>query len=105
MIELNHALRLSRYHRNIPYYSSYTRVKKTNNGSSVLAKKIIIQSIICIAIIFSLVYLQNRTEELPREIISTVRLLLVEKHTSTESIYQTVENAYRECVEYIKGYD
>lgn len=102
---MNHAIRTGRYHRSIPYYSSYTRVKRDNNGSSVLARKIIIQSLICIAIIFSVIYLQNRTEELPQNIISKVRLLLVERHISTEYIYQTVEDAYRECMEYIQGTD
>ncbi|HEY8420787.1 MAG TPA: hypothetical protein VIL05_03485 [Thermoclostridium sp.] len=100
---MSHAIRLSRYNRSIPYYSSYARVKKSNNGSSVLAKKIIIQSLICIALIFSIAYLQNSTEELPQKIVSTVRILLVEKHISTEEIYQTVADTYRECVEYIKG--
>jgi len=105
MIKLSHAIRTSRYRRDIPHYSSYTRVKRNNNGSSVLAKKIIIQSLICIAIIFSVAFLQNRTEELPKNIISTVRLLLVERHMSTEDIYQTIADAYTECMDYIKGND
>ncbi len=106
MIELNHAIRTSRYRRSVPGYSSYTRVKKGSNGGSVLARKIIIQSLICLAVVFSVVFLKSRTEdELPREIISSVRMFLVEKHVSTEELYRTVEDAYRECVDYIKGSD
>lgn len=103
MIRLNHAIRTSRYYRNVPYYNTYTRIKKNNNGSSVLARKIIIQSLICLAIIFSVIYMQNSSEELHRNVIATVRILLVEKHTSPEDIYQKVAETYRECVEYIEG--
>lgn len=102
---MSHAIRSSRYQRRIPDYSSYTRIKKKNNGGSVLAKKIIIQSLICIAIVFSVSYLQSRAEELPRNIVSTVRLFVVEKHISAEDIYQSVANAYEECVDYIQGAD
>jgi hypothetical protein len=105
MIKLADVLRTGRYGRSIPYYYSYTRVKRNNNGSSVLARKIIIQSLICILIVFSLAYLQNSTEKLPRDIVSAVRTLLIEKHVSTEDLYQTLADAYRECVDYIKGYN
>lgn len=70
-----------------------------------LAKKIIIQSLICIAIVFLVVLLQNSTGELPRSIISAIRTSVVEKHIPTEELYQTVADAYRECVDYIQGTD
>lgn len=68
-----------------------------------LARKIIIQSLICIAIVFSVAYLQNSTEKLHRDILSAVRTLVVEKHISAEEIYTAVMDAYTECIDYIKG--
>lgn len=100
---MSHALRTSRYHRSIPYYSSYTRIKKSSNSSSVLARKILIQALICIVIIFSVAYLQNSTDEIHKNILSVVRSLVLEKHISAEEIYLTVKDAYTECLEYIKG--
>lgn len=70
-----------------------------------LSKKIIIQSLICIAIVFSIAYLQSRTEEVPRNIVSYIRSFVVEKHISTEDIYQTVADTYKECIDYINGTD
>ncbi|HZK27270.1 MAG TPA: hypothetical protein VFD00_07020 [Thermoclostridium sp.] len=103
MMKLNHAIKANQYSKSIPNYSSYTRVQKSNNGSSVIAKKIIIQSIICIAVVICIVFLQNRTEKLPQNIISNLRTLVVERHTSVESIYINISDTYNECVDYIQG--
>lgn len=102
---MSQAIRTSRYQRRIPNYSSYTRVKGKSNGNSIIAKKIIIQSLICMAIVFSVAYLQSRVEELPQNIVSKIRLIVVERNISNEDIYQTFANAYEECVDYIQGAD
>ncbi len=114
-VHVNHAVRRSRYSGHVSGYSAYTRTAsrssgntktgKFGNGKSVLAKKIILQSLAGIIIIFGIAWLQNRTEELPRNIISEIRLRVVERHIAPEDIYQFFTDAYNECVQYIRGSD
>lgn len=112
---MNHAIRKGRYSGQTSGYSAYTRTAyrtsgntsngKFSNGKSVLAKKIILQSLAGIIIIFGIAWLQNSTEELPRNIISEIRLRVVERHIAPEDIYNFFTDAYNECVQYIRGSD
>jgi len=103
---LNHAIRTTRYKKRIPYYSSYTKPAgktKNNNWQPVLAKKIIIQSLACILIIFFVSWLQNQAEEPAADIISQIRLQVVEKNITPEDIYDAIANTYEECYQYLQG--
>ncbi len=105
---MNHAIRTSRYRNSIPYYSSYARSvgnTKKNNWQSVLAKKITIQSIVCILIIFFVSWLQSQTEELAVDIVSQIRLQVVEKDFPPNVIYETITSTYEECASYLQGGD
>jgi hypothetical protein len=96
------------YTRRIPSYSSYTRtVKKTrkSNGRSIFARKIMIQSYICIMIIILCIWFQNSTEKLLQSIISEIRFQVVEQHVSGEDICKSLTDTYDECVQYLQVSD
>ncbi len=106
MMNLNSTLKTARYQREIPNYPIYRKSAgrtNYNNGGAVLAKKMIIQSVICILIVFVIAWLQNNTEEISEKIISQIRFQLVEQHVSADEIYQTLEKTYDDCVQYIQG--
>ena len=105
-INLSGTLRTIRYPRRYagyPIYARHTGKSSINNWKLVLAKKIIIQSLICILIVFAVVWLQNKTEETADKIVTQMRLQLVEQHISAGEIYQSLADTYDECVQYIQG--
>lgn len=96
----------SRYTRRIPQYSSHIRAsRKTrySNGTLVLAKKMIIQSTICIIIVMFCILCLNSTEELPQKIISEIRTRVVERNITPEDMARFFTDTYEECVQYIQG--
>ncbi len=100
------AIRTARYQRRLPDHSQYSRTSrniKNNNGKSVLAKKIIVQSVASIMIIFFITWLQSKTEEYAQNIITHIRLQVVEHHIDPENIYESFADTYEECLQYIKG--
>jgi hypothetical protein len=103
---LNHAIRTTRYKRRVPYYSAYTKPAgrtKNHNWQSVIAKKIIIQSLACILIIFFVSWLQNQEGESAENIVSQIRFQVVEKNTTTDDIFDAIANTYEECFQYLQG--
>lgn len=103
---MNHAIRTIRYGKRIQDYSAYSRAAgrtKKNNWQSVIARKIIIQSLICLLIIFSVSWLQGQTGELAADIISKIKLMVVERNITPQDIYESVAETYKECMQYIKG--
>lgn len=105
---MNHAIKTTRYKKRNPYYSSYTKPvgrANNNNWQSVLAKKIIIQSLVCIFIIFLVSWLQSQTEESAVRIVSQIKLQVVEKNITPNIIYETLANKYEECAQYLQGDD
>lgn len=103
---MNHVIRTNRYKKRSPHYSAYTKPAgktKNNNWQSVLAKKIIIQSFACIAIIFFISWLQGQTGESAVDIVSQIRLQVVEKNITPDVIYESIANTYEECSQYLQG--
>jgi hypothetical protein len=49
------------------------------------------------------VWLQNKTEEIAEKVITQIKMQLVEQHISAGEIYQSLADAYDECVQYIQG--
>jgi hypothetical protein len=102
---LSQAIR-SRYTRRIPQYSSHIRTSgktRYSNGTSVLAKKIIIQATACIIIVVLCILCLNSTEELPQKIISEIRTRVVERNITPEDMARFFTETYQECVRYIQG--
>jgi anti-sigma-K factor RskA len=102
---MNQAIK-SRYGRRIPQYSSYTRTSKNSgysNGTSVLAKKIMIQAAVCILVVFLCILFQNSAGEVPQRIVSEIRTRVVERSIKLEDIAQSFTDTYEECVQYIQG--
>lgn len=105
-IYLSSTIRTLRYPGKYAGYPSYLRrtgKNDINNWKTILAKKIITQSLICIFILSAVVWLQNETEETAGKVITQIKLQLVEQHVSAGEIYQSLADAYDECVQYIKG--
>jgi len=103
---LNQAIRTTRYNKYIPYYSSYTRPverAKENNWQSVLSRRIIIQSLVCILIIFLVSWLQNQGGESATDIVSQIRIQVVEKNIEPGEIYDAIIDTYEECYQYLQG--
>jgi hypothetical protein len=103
---LSSTLRTIRYPRKYTGYPLYLRrtgKSNENNWKTILVKKIIIQSLVCIFILFAVVWLQNKTEEIAGELIAQIRLQLLEQHISAGEIYQSLADTYDECVQYIQG--
>jgi len=103
---LSSTLRTIRYpvkYTNYPPYIRRAGRNKDNNWKTILVKKIIIQSLVCIFILFAVVWLQNKTEEIAGKVIAQVRLQLLEQHISAGEIYQSLADTYNECVQYIQG--
>lgn len=102
---MNQTIRTTRY-RQIPNYAQYKKTSwraGTNNGSSVLARKIVVQSFICIVIVFLMIWLQGSDEELPREIISQVNLRVVERNITSDELFRYFTDTWEECVTYLQG--
>lgn len=96
----------SRHIRRIPQYSSHIRASgKTgySNGTSVLARKMIIQAAVCIVIFVLCVLCLNRAEELPQSIISGVRTHVVERDITPDDMVRFFTDTYEECVRYLQG--
>ena len=106
LVYLNHVIRTNRYKKRTPHYSAYTKPAgrtKNNNWQSVLAKKIILQSVVCIAIIFLITWLQGQTEEPLADITSQIRLRVIEKNIAPDDIYESIANTYEECTQYLQS--
>lgn len=104
---MNQAIR-SRYVRRIPQYSSLVRASgktRNSNGPSVLAKKMIIQAAVCIAVVVLCILCLNSTEELPQKIISEIRTRVVERNITPDDMAKFFTDTYEECVQYIQGND
>jgi len=103
---LNGAARKIQYrrkHAGYPLYIKRAYKNNTDNWKTILARKIITQSLVCIFILFAVLWLQNKTEEPAVEIISEIKAQLVERHISAGEIYRSIAGAYDECVQYIQG--
>jgi len=96
-------IRYRRKHSGYPLYLRQTNKKNTDNWKTILAKKIITQSLVCIFILFAVLWLQNKTEKSAREIIVQIKSQLVEKNISAGEIYRSFAGAYDECKQYIQG--
>jgi hypothetical protein len=68
-----------------------------------LAKKIILQAVVCLIIVFVMIWLKNIVEELPQTIVTEVRLRVVERNVTPNDIYNFFTDTYKECLEYIHG--
>lgn len=104
---MNQAVR-SRYIRRIPQYSSHIRTSgniRSSNGTSVLAKKVIIQATVCIIFAVLCILCLNSAEELPQSIISEIRTRVVERNVTVDDIVRSFTETYEECVQYIQGND
>jgi hypothetical protein len=105
-IYLNSTLRTIHYpkkYAGYPLHLRRTGKNDTNNWKTILAKKVITQALICIFILFAVVWLQNKTEEIAEKVITQIKMQLVEQHISAGEIYQSLADAYDECVQYIQG--
>ncbi|MBP7175918.1 MAG: hypothetical protein KBA53_06840 [Thermoclostridium sp.] len=108
---MSQAIRSRYIRRSAPYsshYSSRNRAPgsvRNNNGKPVLAKRIILQSTVCIIIVCLCILCQNSTEELPQSIIAEIRTRVVEQNITAEGIFQSFTDTYEECVQYIQGND
>lgn len=68
-----------------------------------MAKKIILQAVVCLIIVFVMIWLKNIVEELPQTIVTEVRLRVVERNVTPNDIYNFFTDTYKECLEYIHG--
>lgn len=103
---MNSTLRTIHYpkkYAGYPLHFRRTGKNDTNNWKTILAKKVITQALICIFILFAVVWLQNKTEEIAEKVITQIKMQLVEQHISAGEIYQSLADAYDECVQYIQG--
>lgn len=92
--------------KRIPPYSSHVRPSAKNvsgNGTSVLARKLILQASVSILLVFLCILCLNSPAELPQSILSEIRTRVVERNITVDDIVQSFTETYEECVQYIQG--
>lgn len=65
----------------------------------------IIQSTVCIILVFLCILCLNSAEVLPQSIITEIRTRVVERNITLDDMAQFFTDTYEECVQYIQGND